>query len=144
TEHPPVPVRSMIANLNVDMIGRNAPDSIAVVGQEYSSLGTTLRQVSARRSGLGLTVVGDLWPGEGFFFRSDQLNFARKEVPAVFFFAGTHADYHRPSDDVELIDADKAARVARLIFFTAATLAASADPPMWHPDKLAEVRRLTR
>jgi len=144
TEHPPVPMPSMIANLNVDMIGRNAPDSIVVVGQEYSSLGATLREVGARHGELRLTVASDLWPGERFFFRSDQLNFARKEVPAVFFFAGTHHDYHLPSDEVELIDADKASRVARLIFFTAAAVAASIDRPTWDPDRLAEVRRLAR
>ncbi|MFN2383106.1 MAG: M28 family peptidase, partial [Gemmatimonadota bacterium] len=144
SDHPTVPVESIVANINVDMIGRNAPDSIVVIGQEYSSLGPLVLHVAADHPALGLTVSHDLWPEEQFFFRSDHFNFARLEIPALFFFAGVHEDYHRPSDEVEKIDADKAARVARLIFHTAYAIAAAAEPPSWTPEGLAQIRALTR
>jgi Zn-dependent M28 family amino/carboxypeptidase len=143
-DHPTVPIDAMVANLNMDMIGRNAPDSIVVIGQEYSSLGPLVRRVARANPRLGLTVSSDPWPEQRFFFRSDHFSFAAKEIPAIFFFAGTHADYHRPSDTVEKIDADKVARVARLAFLVALDVAQRHDPPAWDPDGLAEVRAMTR
>lgn len=130
-DHAPVPVDSMVANLNLDMIGRNSPDSIAAIGIELSSLGRVVREVAAGAPELGLVVTGDLWPEERFFFRSDHFQFAVRGVPALFLFAGTHSDYHRPSDHVERIDAGKAARVARLAFYTAVRIANGEDRPVW-------------
>ena len=144
TDHPTIPIESIVANINVDMIARNAPDSIVVIGQEYSSLGPLVRSVAAEHPGLGLAVVPDPWPEERFFFRSDHFNFARHEIPALFFFAGVHDDYHRPSDEVERIDGDKAARVARLVFHTAYAIAEAAEPPRWTDEGLTEIRALTR
>ncbi|HEX6941045.1 MAG TPA: M28 family peptidase [Longimicrobiales bacterium] len=143
SDHPTVPLEAIVADINVDMIGRNAPDSIVVIGQEYSSLGPLVNAVAAARPELGLTVSRDLWPEQRFFFRSDHFNFARKEIPALFFFAGVHEDYHRPSDQVEKIDTDKASRVARLIFYTANEIATRAEPPRWTEQGLEEVRALT-
>jgi Zn-dependent M28 family amino/carboxypeptidase len=85
-----------------------------------------------------------MWPQERFFFRSDHFNFARREIPALFFFSGVHEDYHRPSDTVDRIDADKAARVAKLIFYTVQEIANTPARPEWTPEGLAEVRMLTR
>ncbi len=144
SDHPTVPLKSIVANINVDMIARNAPDSVVVIGQEYSSLGPLVRAVASENTSLGLTVVPDPWPEERFFFRSDHFNFARKEIPALFFFAGVHEDYHQPSDEVDKIDADKAARVARLIFHTAHAIADDASPPEWTEEGLTQIRALTR
>jgi hypothetical protein len=144
SDHPTVPVASMVANVNIDMVARNAPDSIVVIGQEYSSLGPLVRSVATGYPELGLTVSEDLWPEQRFFFRSDHFNFARLEIPALFFFAGVHEDYHRPSDEVDLIDGDKVARVARLAFLTGLAVADAAEPPHWEPEGLEEVRALTR
>ncbi len=144
SEDPTVPVESIVANINVDMIGRNSPDSIVVIGKNYSSLGPLVEAVGANRPEIGLTVSDDLWPQERFFYRSDHFNFARLEIPSLFFFAGVHDDYHRPSDEVELIDADKAARVAQLIFYSVQEIANAPDRPTWDPAGLAEVRNLTR
>ncbi|HUF12872.1 MAG TPA: M20/M25/M40 family metallo-hydrolase [Longimicrobiales bacterium] len=143
SEHPTVPLENIVANINVDMIGRNAPDTIVVIGQEFSSLGPTVHGVAARNPQLGLTVAEDPWPEERFFFRSDHFNFARKEIPAIFFFAGVHEDYHQPSDEVEKIDEDKAARVARLIFYTAHAIADAVPPPTWTEEGLEQIRMLT-
>ncbi|HUE96261.1 MAG TPA: M28 family metallopeptidase [Longimicrobiaceae bacterium] len=144
SDNPTVPLDRIVANINVDMIGRNSPDSIVVIGQAYSSLGEVVHRANRENPALGLTVSDDPWPRERFFFRSDHYNFARKGIPAVFFFAGVHEDYHRPSDHVEKIDTDKVARVTRLIFHTVESIANSAQRPRWDPAGLAEVRRLTR
>ena len=144
SEHPTVPVSRIVANVNIDMIGRNAPDSVVAIGQEYSSLGPLLQEVVGAHPELGLTASRDLWPQERFFFRSDHFNFARLEIPAIFFFTGVHEDYHRPSDEVEKIDADKAARVARLAYYLVQEIATRREPPQWTEQGLREVRALTR
>ncbi len=72
-----------------------------------------------------------------------QEQLARKEIPAIFFFAGTHEDYHEPSDEVERLDVDKAARVARMIFLTTHSIATTPQRPTWSAQGLAEVRRMT-
>jgi hypothetical protein len=143
-DNPTVPRGAIVANINLDMIGRNAPDSIVAIGMDYSSLGPAALQVAAARPELRLTVSDDLWPEQRFFFRSDHFSFARHEIPALFFFAGVHEDYHRPGDVAERIDNDKAARVARLVFYLGHALASDPEPPRWTPDGLEEVRRLTR
>jgi hypothetical protein len=143
SDHPTVPLEKIVANINVDMIGRNAADSIVVIGQEYSTLGPLVQGVAAAHPELGLTVAQDIWPEERFFFRSDHFNFARKDIPALFFFAGVHEDYHRPSDHVEKIDTDKTARVARLIFHTAYEIANRPTSPAWTEQGLRDVRALT-
>ena len=144
TEHPTLPVDRIVANVNMDMIARNAPDSIVVIGQQYSSLGPLVQGVAADHPELGLTVSEDLWPEERFFFRSDHFNFARLEIPALFFFAGVHEDYHQPSDELSRLDLDKAARVARLAFLTAYAIADSPTAPTWTEQGIEEVRALTR
>ena len=142
-DHPPVPVETIIANINIDMIGRNSPDSAVVIGQEYSSLGPLAVATAQGHAELRLSVGPDPWPEERFFFRSDHFHFARREIPALFFFTGVHEDYHRPSDHVEKIDTDKAARIARLIFHIGYAIATDSQPPRWSQEGLAEVRRLT-
>jgi hypothetical protein len=144
TDNPTVPLESIVANVNMDMIGRGARDTIVVIGIEYSSLGPLTHRVAASYPEIGLTVVTDQWPQERFFFRSDHFNFARKEIPSLFFFTGVHADYHRPSDELHRINTEKAARVARLAFLTAYEIAMDPEPPAWTPEGLAEVRALTR
>jgi Peptidase family M28 len=139
-EHGPIDVRTMVADINIDMIGRNAPDSIVVIGLRYSDLGSTVHEAAADPPALGINVMDDPWPEERFFFRSDHYNFARAGVPAVFFFAGVHADYHQPSDEVDRIDGDKAARIARLAFRIGLRVADRSGRPEWTRDGLAEVR----
>ena len=64
-------------------------------------------------------------------------------VLAIFFFAGPHEDYHQPSDEVERLDTDKAARVARLVFLTTHAVATTPQRPQWTAEGLREVRRMT-
>ncbi|HSJ08037.1 MAG TPA: M20/M25/M40 family metallo-hydrolase [Longimicrobiales bacterium] len=142
-ENPPVTVDAMVANINMDMVGRNAPDTIVAIGQEYSSLGATLDVVAARNPALGLVVAADPWPEEQLFYRSDHFSFAAREVPSIFLTAGLHEQYHQPGDEAHLIDTDKVARVARLVFFLGHELATVRDRPAWTAAGLDEVRRAT-
>jgi len=141
-DNPTVPIDSIVANVNIDMIGRNNPDSVVVIGKDYSSLGPLLEQINTQHPELRMTTSDDLWPEQRFFFRSDHFNFARREVPAIFFFTGTHEDYHRPSDTVDKIDTDKITRIARLIFYYTNAIANDEARPQWDPEGLEEVRRL--
>lgn len=107
-------------------------------------MGPLVQRIATERPDLGLTVAEDIWPEENFFFRSDHFNFARKEIPALFFFAGVHEDYHRPSDHVEKIDTDKAARITRLVYWLTSALANDPQPPQWTGEGLERVRQLTQ
>ncbi len=130
---------SAVANLNLDMVGRNWPDTIVVIGREHSDLGETLERVSAHHPELGMSAIDDLWPEQDFYSRSDHFNFARKGVPILFFFNGTHADYHRPSDELASIDAEKAARIAKLVFYLGLEVANADEPPRWNPESYRSI-----
>jgi hypothetical protein len=144
-EDPPlIDIDDVVANVNLDMIGRTAPDTIIGIGQEYSTLQTVLDEIQENHPDLGLTVILDPVPEERFFFRSDQLPFIRRGIPAVFFTTTDHEDYHRPSDEVEKIDNQKVARVARLAFLLAYHVAQNATAPDWTEEGWAQVQELLR
>ena len=138
-EHSPVPVASIVANLNIDMVGRNWKDTIVVIGKEHSDLGATLNRVAVAHPELNMRPIDDIWPQENFYFRSDHFNFARKGVPILFFFSGTHRDYHQPSDSPDKIDAEKAARIVKLVFYLGLDVANSTDRPKWNPDSYKRI-----
>ena len=139
--NPPVSIKKIVANFNLDMIGRNWKDSIVVVGIEHSDLGKTIMKVSAMHPELGITPMPDPWPQENFFGRSDHYNFARRGVPAVFFFNGVHEDYHRPSDSPDKIDAEKESRVVRLIYHVMTAVANANARPEWNPESYKKIVR---
>ncbi|MEN8145454.1 MAG: M28 family peptidase [Gemmatimonadota bacterium] len=139
SEHPTLPLESTVANLNIDMIGRNWQDTIVAIGKSESSLGPLVEQVSASHPDLNMSVIDDRWPEENFYFRSDHYNFARKGVPILFFFNGVHDDYHRPSDEPEKIGYDKISRITRLIFFLGLEVANADERPVWDPDAYERV-----
>ena len=138
-KHPPVPIAKIVANFNLDMIGRNWKDSIVVVGLEHSDLGGTLFKIAGAHPELGITPMKDPWPQESFFTRSDHYNFASRGVPALFFFNGVHDDYHQPSDSPDKIDAEKESRVVKLIYFVAAAVANATPRPQWNPESYKKI-----
>lgn len=142
SENPTVPLEQVVANINMDMIGRNSPDSIVVIGKDYSTLGDVANEVQRRHPELGLTLADDIWPEENFFFRSDHFHFARKGVPALFFFSGVHEDYHQPSDELERLDVDKVARISRMVLHLVLEIANADERPEWDPAGWEEVRQL--
>jgi hypothetical protein len=131
--HPTVPLRDIVADLNMDLIGRNWTDSVIVSGPELSSLGTTLARVTESHPELRMAPLADRWPHERIFYRSDHYHFALAGVPVLFFTSGTHTDYHQPSDEADSIDVEKASRLVRLVFHTAGAVANSGERPRWNP-----------
>lgn len=132
--NPTFPLDQTVANLNLDMVGRNWPDTIVVIGKEESSLGPQIERIAATRPELNMAVIDDLWPEESFYTRSDHYSFAQKGVPILFFFNGTHEDYHQPSDEAEAIGYDKMARIGRLLFYLGLEVANQDDRPEWDPE----------
>ena len=139
SENPTVPLDATVANLNMDMIGRNWTDTIVAIGKQESTLGELVESVAATHPELGLDVIDDLWPEESFYTRSDHYNFARKGVPVLFFFNGVHEDYHQVSDEIDAIDFEKMSRIGRLVFYTGLAIAEDDEPPMWDADAYARV-----
>jgi Zn-dependent M28 family amino/carboxypeptidase len=80
TEHPPVPIQQIVADINSDMIGRNWPDTVVAIGKEHSDLGATLQAVAAA---LGDELIPDPMPEEKSFYRSDHYAFVKKGIPAL-------------------------------------------------------------
>lgn len=143
-DHPTVPLDAMVANINADMIGSDAhTDTLVVIGKNYSSLGPLVDEINAGMPELNLTTSDDIWPNQRFFFRSDQFHFLRKEIPALFFFTGTHECYHAVCDEVDRLDHDKAARITRLLAHSVLEIANADERPRWDSAGLEEVRELT-
>ena len=132
-DHPAVPITNIVADLNIDMIGRNWRDTIVAIGKQHSDLGATLNRVAADHPELNMKPIDDIWPEQRFYERSDHYNFAKKGVPILFFFSGTHEDYHQVGDSPDKIDSEKESRVARLIFYLGLEVANAAERPKWNP-----------
>ncbi len=139
SDHPTLPLANTVADLNTDMVGRNWKDTIAVIGKEHSDLGATLNRVGAAHPELHMTPIDDIWPQENFYFRSDHYNFARKGVPILFFFNGTHADYHQVGDSPDKIDAEKESRIIKLVFYLGLDIANAPAKPKWNPDSYRRI-----
>jgi len=141
SEHPAAPMSQIVADLNIDMIGRNWKDTIVVIGKEHSDLGATLNRVNRAHPELGMRAIDDIWPEENFYFRSDHYNFARKGVPVLFFFNGTHPDYHGPDDEPNRIDAEKESRIIRLVYLITQEVGNTAQRPAWNPASYKKIVR---
>jgi hypothetical protein len=129
--NPTVPSRGIVANLNLDMVSRNAPDTVHAIGEEFTVLGQWAHEVARDHPELGLTLAPDPEPEEQAFLRSDHFSFVQHRVPALMLTTWLHDDYHAPSDTPDRVDADKATRVARLAFLLTHRIAAEPDPPEW-------------
>ncbi len=113
-----------IANLNIDMIGRNGPKVLYVTPSRehegYNGL-TALMERFASAEGFGSFPEGEeqgyegLGSADDYYGRSDHAQFAKLGIPVCFLFSGVHEDYHRPTDTVDKIDYDKIRRVVRLV-----------------------------
>jgi hypothetical protein len=127
--HPDTPLSEFVANINVDGVGRAAwPDSIAVLGGAWSTLGRAARD-AALRSQSGL--IPSFAPHAGFN-QSDQYAFARRGVPSVHIYSGKlHAYYHTPADAFDVIDFAWLTRVARYTHEVVTLVANDPRKPVW-------------
>jgi Zn-dependent M28 family amino/carboxypeptidase len=126
-----LPQEAMVADINADMVSMNWPDSIFVFGREYTTLGPALDRVIEAHPEVGISIMENRWPQMPLFFMSDQAAFAQEGIPGIFFFSGLHENLHRPGDELEEVDCDKAARVARLMFHFGYEVAQAAGRPQW-------------
>jgi hypothetical protein len=122
--HPTVPITSIVAVLNGDMIGRNNPDSAALLGSQPPHHNSTALVNMALDANHRITkfIIDSTWDRpshpEGWYFRSDHLPYARAGVPALFFTTLLHPDYHTPADEASRIDYSKLARMAQWMYAT--------------------------
>jgi len=128
--HPAQPLAQHVADFNLDMISRNWRDSIAVLGKEMSTLGEVANRVTRDHPELRMRLVDDPEHNR-YFMQSDHYSFATHGVPALFFFSGTYPELHRPTDDLSRTDADKAARVLKMVFYVALDVANATQRPVW-------------
>jgi hypothetical protein len=141
-EHPVVPMANTIADLNIDMIGRvgeeyvGKPDSantVYVIGS--SMLSSDLHKAGEKANNtytkLNLDYkYDDPNDPNRFYYRSDHYNFAKHNVPIIFYFNGVHKDYHGLGDEVSKINFPLLAKRAQLVYFTAWDLANAAKRPV--------------
>ncbi len=135
TDNPPVPIDKVIAQINIDMIGRSnpagdtnprnttlsGPNEIYVIGSKLMSteLGELSEAVNKSYLKLKLNYKYDApFDPERLFYRSDHFNYARKGIPIIFYFDGVHEDYHRATDTADKIDYEKMEKVSRTVFAT--------------------------
>lgn len=132
SDNPVYPLDKTIADLNIDMIGRidkkhdgNA-DYVYIIGSDMlsSELHQVNEQANTTYTNLELdyefNTVDD--PNR-YYYRSDHYNFAKNNVPVIFYFNGVHADYHKSTDTVDKINYEKMEKITRLVFHTAWQLA---------------------
>ncbi len=128
TDFDPVfPLENTVANLNIDMVGRvdekhnGNPDYIYLIGSDKLSqeLHDLSENVNKTYTNLELDYTyNDENDPNRFYYRSDHYNFAKNNVPIIFYFNGVHADYHKPTDTIEKINFEKIEKIAKLVFHT--------------------------
>ena len=128
TDNPIFPLEETVANLNIDMIGRIDPDHegndnyIYLIGSDKLSteLHELSEEVNSKYMNLDLDYTyNDENDPNRFYYRSDHYNFAKNNVPVIFYFNGVHADYHKITDTPDKINYDALSKRARLVFLTA-------------------------
>jgi hypothetical protein len=134
-KYPTVNIKNVIAQLNIDMIGRSKKEgdtnpankdltgnhAIYVIGKDMmsSTLGSVVADVNSNYLKMAYDLkYDDPKDTNRFFFRSDHYHYAVNGIPIAFWFNGTHEDYHRPTDHPDKIDYDKMEKVTRTIFLT--------------------------
>ena len=138
-KHPTVPLTSIVACLNGDMMGRNDPDTAALlgaVGPHRNSPELVQMALDANQKVTKFTIDSswdDPQHREGWYYRSDHLPYARAGVPALFFTTLLHADYHTPFDNPDRIDVAKLTKMTKWMYATGRAVAEAAKAPAVDP-----------
>jgi len=135
TENPVYPLENTVANLNIDMIGRigdfkKNDNYVYLIGSDMLSqeLHNLSEEVNKKYIGLELDYTFNKEDDPNrYYYRSDHYNFAKNNIPVIFYFNGIHEDYHKPTDTIEKINFKKIEKITRLIFLTAWELANRED-----------------
>lgn len=133
--HSTVPHSQIIAVLNADMIGRNDPDSAALLGvqpphRNSNALADAALRVNAELTKFKLDTIWDRpTHAEGWYFRSDHLPYARANIPAIEFSTLLHPDYHTPRDEPSRIDIPKLTKMAQWMYATGWVIATASQRP---------------
>jgi Zn-dependent M28 family amino/carboxypeptidase len=128
TENPLFPLANTVCDLNIDMVGRiddrhkADPNYVYLIGSD--KLSTELHNISEEMNKKYTNInldykYNDENDPNRFYYRSDHYNFAKHNIPIIFYFNGTHADYHRPSDTPDKINYELLENRTRLVFHTA-------------------------
>jgi len=137
--HPTVPLRSIVAVLNGDMMGRNDPTQAALLGAlpPHRNSPELVQIALDANAAVSRFTVDSSWDDpqhrEGWYYRSDHLPYARAGVPALFFTTLLHADYHTPFDNPERIDVAKLAKMTRWMYATGRAVAEADRAPAFDP-----------
>ncbi len=132
---PVVPLDKMVVDLNIDMIGRSKPSGDDARADEHLTAPGTVYLVGDNRISKELHEISEETNAqfqrlkldyyyndpnnpERIYFRSDHWNYAKHGIPIIFYFDGTHVDYHQPTDTVDKIDFAKLTEITRLVFET--------------------------
>ncbi|MFP4846149.1 M28 family peptidase [Winogradskyella sp. PE311] len=134
---PIFPLANTVADLNIDMIGRTDPkrkegdrNYIYLIGSDKlsSDLHNLSEEVNKKYTNIELDYTfNDENDRNRYYYRSDHYNFAKNNVPVIFYFNGTHADYHKPTDTPDKIEYDLLENRTRLVFYTAWEVANRAE-----------------
>lgn len=128
SEHPVFPLANTVVDLNIDMVGRRDPqhkDSapyVYVIGADKLSKELNTLSETTNKTYTNLIfdyTYNDQNHPDRLYYRSDHWNFAKKNIPIIFYFDGIHEDYHKPSDEVDKIEFDLLAKRAQCVFYTA-------------------------
>jgi Zn-dependent M28 family amino/carboxypeptidase len=131
-ENPVYPLENTVANLNIDMVGRvdkkhkDNPNYLYLIGSD--KLSTELHKISENANSTYTNLTFDYTynhPNDPnrFYYRSDHYNFAKNNIPVIFYFNGSHEDYHKETDTVDKINFSILETRAKLVFYTAWELA---------------------
>ena len=137
--HPVIPLSQIAAVLNGDMIGRNHPDTAALLGSQPPHRNSSeLVQMAITANGVtGRFAIDSLWDRpthpEGWYFRSDHVPYAERSVPSLFFSTNLHSDYHTPRDEPKNIDYRKLTRVTQWMYMTGWLVANAPKRPAIDP-----------
>ncbi len=144
-DHPLVPIDKIAAVINLDMVGRTKSkedeesgrsgltilggDTVKVIGGMQSKVLMDISKKTLEEMGLIANYTfNDLNHSERYFYRSDHINFARKDIPVLFYSTGTHRDYHLVTDEEQLIDYDKFLKMTRFCYKAGFNVAQYSDP----------------
>ncbi|MGB3464637.1 MAG: M28 family peptidase [Cyclobacteriaceae bacterium] len=128
TKNPILPLENTVTNLNIDMVGRvdsahmDNQDYVYVIGSDKlsSELHNLSENINSETIKLDLDYkYNDENDPNRFYYRSDHYNFAKNDIPIIFYFNGVHPDYHRPTDTIEKINFPVMQKRAQLVFYTA-------------------------